>query len=308
MKVKSYSPGAQRMNRLLHELFRGSDWRTILAAIGFLGLMHWAATDTHEFFRAYVRKLIPDRFHEEAGILSVVLLFGYISVWRRFASRAHGGKLDIRVEPVAAPCKGLIVFLSLIRNTPEGPDTDQTVDGLGRDGRLAGTQDKSLKNATVREALQGPWRVPVEAIAHHIDTLETLVVIHSMPQAQQFDAAGSLIPSPYERFAAMVEGLTAYRNKPLEIVRVHVAGADRGINFNDPHQVLDAVEKAKDVLLLERKLRPHEIVIDVTSGTKIVTGIAAAAAFDEKVRFQYVASRGRSAYSVGAYDMSYVPD
>ena len=302
MSRKTYSPGAQRMHRLLHELFRGSDWKTILAAVGFLALMQCAATDAHHLAQDYLDSQVPSWLVPATGFISIVLLFVYIWLLRRLASQAPGGKLDIHVEAPASPCKGLIVFLSLIRNDPSKPDSDSVVDSLG----LA-PLGESLKDELVRARLQGPWRMPVEAIAHHDDSLLCVVVIFSST-VEERNPDGSLNASPYVRFRAMVTRLTKYREKPLETLPVLLDNATDGINFNDPHQVLAALEQAKKILLEDKRLRPEDIVIDITSGTKVASGIAAAAAFDDRVRVQYVEfNRERSTYTVAAYDLSYIP-
>jgi hypothetical protein len=79
---------------------------------------------------------------------------------------------------------------------------------------------------------------------------------------------------------------------------------ESGINLLDPNQVLSAVEGAKRILLEEESLRPEEIIIDITGGQKVTSGIAAASAFDDRVRCQYVDT---NSYKVSAYDLTYVP-
>ena len=199
------------------------------------------------------------------------------------------------METPAASCKGLVVFLSLIRNPDGRGDPDSGVDDVG-----GPSEEESLKIKGVRDRLKGPWRMPVEAIAHHIETLQCVAVIYSIPDKNE---DGSVAVRPSDRFREMVRRLTAYRQKPLEIVPVVLGRHSDGIDFSDPSQVLDAVEAAKKILREERKLRPQEIVIDITGGTKIASGIGVAAAFDDEVRFQYLDSD----YSVKAYDLSYVP-
>jgi len=298
MNVKSYTPQAQRIHRLLHELFRGTDSRTIFLAVLFLALMHWAATDVQMFFEEYygaVRPIGWAHFDLLWHLLSIVMILGYIWFLRKIASKAPGGKLDIRVEQFAKPCKGLIVFLSRPRNAPEKEDQDDLLDSLGGPNEADG-----LTIQANREKLRGPWRMPIEAVAHHIATLKVLVVVFPLPDPWLL-ASGN----PNLRFCELVRRLTQFKTDPPKVVPLTLdRNLESGINLLDPNQVLSAVEGAKRILLEEESLRPEEIIIDITGGQKVTSGIAAASAFDDRVRCQYVDT---NSYKVSAYDLTYVP-
>jgi hypothetical protein len=214
---------------------------------------------------------------------------------RRIASKAPGGRLDIKVETIAKPCKGLVLFLSPPRNMPLLNDQDELLDSLG------GLQEAdSLTVLSNREKLKGPWRMPVEAVAHHIETLKVVVAIFSMPEPWLL-ANGN----PNIRFCEMMRRLTQYKSDPLRVVPLTLDRTlESGIDFSDPNQILSAVESAKHILLEEESLHPEEIIIDITSGQKVTSGIAAASAFDDRVRCQYVDTKS---YKVSAYDLTYIP-
>jgi hypothetical protein len=214
---------------------------------------------------------------------------------RKIASNAPGGKLDIKVEQSAKPCKGLIVFLS----RPSNPDTNSVQDDLF-DSLGGPTEADSLTVEANRKKLIGPWRMPVEAVAHHIATLKVVVVIFPVVEPSRLSKG-----NPNLRFCELLRRLTMFKSDPPKI-RPYTPDdtLDSGVDFLDPYQVLSAVESAKRILLERESLRPEEIIIDITGGQKVTSGIAAASAFDDRVRCQYVDT---NSYKVSAYDLTYIP-
>jgi hypothetical protein len=260
--------------------------------------MQWVASDLQELLRQQygaTRPLAWARFDPVWHLLSIFLFGIYIWWLTRIASNAPGGKLDIRVEPVAKPCRGLILFLSRPRNRNDGPDQDAVFDSLG------GPEEKdSLAIQTNRDKLKGPWRMPIEAVAHHVETLQYIVVI--FPKIEPNDLSAG---NPNIKFCQMLGRLLAYRTDPPKIIpHTPDQSLGSGTDFLDPHQVLSAVESAKSLLLNEKNLRPEDIIIDITGGQKVTSGIAAASAFDDRLRSQYVDT---NTYVVAAYDLDYVP-
>jgi len=96
--------------------------------------------------------------------------------------------------------------------------------------------------------------MPVEAVAHHIETLKVVVAIFSMPEPWLL-ANGN----PNIRFCEMMRRLTQYKSDPLRVVPLTLDRTlESGIDFSDPNQILSAVESAKHILLEEDLSTPRK--------------------------------------------------
>jgi hypothetical protein len=211
----------------------------------------------------------------------VVFLVAF-GIWTRRARERVIPKVVDQSASVQV-CKVLVLFLS-----PPGkdePDLPTLVSDLSVKGRIS---DRS-----VRDRLQGSWRMPLEAIAAHLSRLEKLVIISSSGpngtanKVQVFrDLIKHMLPSPE---GVEILDITSWLGEPWE----------KGVNFEDLKSLVEVL------VTMEMRLKqtpPYEIMIDITGGQKPSTAAGTVVALGEGRRFQYVSTLDKT---VRMYDLTY---
>jgi hypothetical protein len=241
-------------------------------------------------------------------------------VWARSSSD--------RVRPILLPddnpppAKALVLFLS------QPGEKDRELAGR----ILAEDTGRRLATRADREAFGGSWRMPLEAIAHHLARLRTVVVIASADskdskragthretetfcrlvarmldpehKIELFDLATFVRHYEEQRarelashqrslkrlLTAVQQALDSRRRwsewlgSPESPGKATVAYG-QGVDFEDPKELVDAVEAAHD-LLRARGIPSYDILIDVTGGQKPCTVAGAVVSLAEGRRFQ----------------------
>ena len=220
------------------------------------------------------------------GLASVfpMLLFIFI-IYARFAS-SH---LTVKVHQNKKPCKvkGLILFLSPCK------DKEKFIDMILQEEykhNLLNLDEDSKKELF----FQNSWRMPFEAIAYHLSTLEYIVIIPSTKTyclISDFKTVlRHLLPEQYNQLAVKSNGKFDKKDFPT------------GVDFEDMEASVEVIHEAYQ-FLLNQKIRNTEILIDITGGQKTTTIAGAAIALDAGRQFQYVSTQD---YKVRTYDVTYL--
>jgi hypothetical protein len=213
---------------------------------------------------------------------SLLLLWIIWQVWRH--SRHHAG-VAIHFAGEARVCPNLIFFLSPpYAGNPAQAEKDALLQAV-QQARLD-LLDPAWCPPFLRDS---PWRMPLEAIAHH---------------ARLAKSAGSqlsrvyLIASPQTRhYAASFRRLVEEGLGQAGLV----APAPPAVNFDDFHEVSEAV----DAIFRELENQADDrFLMDITGGSKICSAVAAALTFEQRRRLQYV--HGNLGYRVAEYDLRYL--
>lgn len=199
-------------------------------------------------------------------------------------------RLRLKVEPRRSPqtCRGLIVFLS--RAKEDALRAEQLV----KTPELVG----SVRDRAGRERFLQGWRMLWEALAHHLDRLEYLIVIASSgPTGTKNDF------KTFRTFA------TLYCHQPrLEIVGLHDLEEakpefEAGVDFEEAEKLLRALDICY-AKMARKGIPDYEIMLDVTGGQKTASVVAGAYAMDRNDRrCQYVST---NTYDVMEYNITYV--
>jgi len=231
----------------------------------------WGITSMAERFR---------RVYLLGPLALLVCLLLLLILARRAAARPN-----IQVDRIEQPrpCRALILFLSPKEN--ERGSYEALTDG---DRGQIGDQN-------IRKKFQGPWRMPIEAIAFHQSRLEKLVVIPSSDEGGSIGTYGLV-----DEFARVVRQLMP---RPLTILPLGEVDSKwkRGVAFENAEELVPAIDRVYRKLLEDFKQR--DIMIDITGGQKLPTIAGAAIALADGRLFEYVSPR--QFYAVDAYDITY---
>lgn len=281
----------QELRRLLGHLLGGSHWFPVVVCIAFLVSLGWLSDSLFNTFDALLRWLIlgqqpgPDLRVQLALMIPFLLLIGW------FFRRARHWRERLRFRVISSrpprPARALVIFLSELNRD--------------RDSALASYEKLKgdLSDSETRAQVQNSWRMPIEALASHRETLEKLIVLTSRPEEGK---GGSHFLLP--KFLGLVNRLWPDHGLQILTSEDFLPSWKNGVDFLDLErqvQVLDTILQT----LVSEGLRPHEIVIDITGGTKLSTAAGQAVALAEGRRFQYVFTKG---YEVVDYEASYLEE
>lgn len=224
-------------------------------------------------------------------------------LWVR--ARKASRRVHTHIEEHTSPrsVKALVLFLS---TKGRGQD-DALIEKLVKEGG-------EITDDALREKFQGPWRMPLEAVAYHlrIKKLEKVVVIQSKQSADCVQEFKSLIQS-------LSRDYTSESGKPLEVlITSDMDGLDACIdaeqkkkhngrfpvdsvsfeNATDQSTLLNAV---LDWLTFSQDVPFDEIMIDVTGGKKVSSVVGAVVALGKDWSVEYVST---SDYRVKEYIFS----
>ncbi len=295
--------------RVIHEQFGSRDWFVALVAVVFLITFHWFAVETHHVLAAttwdevkwWAVGLMPAIF------LALVLL-----------ARLHQPQYtpEITQHPAGAR-RALVLLLSPPKQSDEELD------------KIEG----SLLDPKLREGFTGPWRMPMEAVAHHAGqgVVSTKVLLGSGIRSDQplygvlqrgvlqtvvvmgSSDSGGLKNGTFRCLDKFKE--TVNRLLPAAVVSVETWRTPEfpnGVDFENAEELNRCVGSVLQWLLSERKphtYREQEVMLDITGGGKVATVICAAQTlFTTQRKFQYVAyDAGNDKFEVKEYDVTFRP-
>ena len=168
--------------------------------------------------------------------------------------------------------KALIMFLS-----PNGEKDKALVKDL-----LA--QGGDISDLALRKQFQSSWRMPVEAIAYHLERLEQVIVVASQRTEPEVDT-----------FKALIAGLTrchATEKKMLKVLSLPELDAElpSQVDFESVKEQNDVLNGVLDILTEFHKLPRHEIMIDITGGQKVCGVAGAMVALSKDWRVEYLST------------------
>jgi hypothetical protein len=273
---------AQQARYLLVHLLGSPQMVVVLLAVALLVSLGWFADSLFALLDALLQGAIRgDRPPSPWVTLFLALPFLGLAVW--LLRKAHTARTDLAFRVTAEPnppsCSGLILFLS-----PPFSDEERLAN-LAIEGAL-GDPDTLAR-------IRGPWRMPLEALAYHRRTLKEVVVVYSEEKNQEkndfLDLVRKLWPNP-----------TANICTHSDILGDHQGGVD----FYNLEVMVDVTDRLFGHLQRERRLKPRDILIDITGGPKIASAAGAMVALVQWRRFQYVLGTDGT-YTVTAFDPIY---
>jgi len=222
-----------------------------------------------------------------AGLILGVLLFLFILALVYFGIRHIASAMKIRVLQDDNPptCKVLILFLS-----PVGRD-------LTTAKQIAsGANPATITNPQDRQRFEGSWRMPLEAIAHHIKRLEKVIVVPSADSPGKTDGTYRDL----DLFVSTVKKMCGDNGPELLSPKDLGLNSEHGVDFETAEALVSVLESIY-ARLREKGYPDYEILIDITGGQKVPTVAGATVALDVGRRIQYVSLRD---YHVRVYDFT----
>jgi len=268
--------------RVIHEQFGSRDWFVALVAVVFLITFHWFAVETHHLLSA-----------TEWGWAKWVVIGAMPAIFLLLVivARQHQPQFtpEITQHPAAAR-RALVLLLS----PPGQSETElKAIEG-------------SLLDEAVRARFTGPWRMPIEAIAHHArqGVLKTVVVLGSADSGVAEDGTVHWLDIFAKTVNRLAPGVTVQPWRPPEF--------PAGVDFEHAEKLNACVEGALRWLLTpgkEHSCREREVMLDITGGKKVATVICALQTlFTTQRKFQYVTFDSASKkYEVKEYDVTFRP-
>ncbi len=263
-------------------LLFSADWVKYVLVVAAATAVDWFASTSAHMLEYWLRHGFRWNPYDIALLAaSLAVLFLLWQIWRH--SRRHAG-VAVHFAGEARACPNLIFFLSPpYAGNPPPPEKDALLQPI-RQARL-----NLLDPAWCPPFLYGsPWRMPLEAIAHHARLANTA----GSPFSRVY-----LIASPQTReytplFQRLVEDGLGAQNV--------VGAVTQAVNFEDFHEVSEAV----NAIFQEVESRGEDrLLMDITGGSKICSVVAAALTFEQGRRIQYV--HGQLGYRVAEYDLRY---
>lgn len=229
-------------------------------------------------------------------------LLGFYILWK---ARQDLPKVHIGVEERTHPeeARALILFLSPL-SSGSGNDTDMVRSLIEANGS---PNHESFLSKALRDRFQGPWRMPLEAIAHHYAALDHLVTIpssgHIDPQAGGSSNSKRSTHAIEADFHKLITCLTPAGGHPIALHPIAELG-DRwqtGADFESVADLVECIEAAYGYLD-HQGLNDADILVDITGGQKPSTIAGAIVALAEGRRFQYVSTHD---WAITRYDVTY---
>jgi len=182
---------------------------------------------------------------------------------------------------------GLIVFLS----NPDEKNKKEIKKMIERAKTVNFFEEEYVEPLT-----NSRWRMALESIKYHYPVLEKIIVIPSADSGK----SGEVLPGSHNDLSDFVDLVYWLVGKD----KLEVSGLisyDKGVDYEDLGELTKAAEEAFNILKDRYKLNESEILIDVTSGTKIATIAGSIVALGGRRKIQYVSN----SYSINTYDVEY---
>lgn len=280
------APGAaqEQARRIIDHLLGSNRPGRILLVIATLVSLGWFTDSLFEWLADLDRWTQGEAINNWWPLHRVIGVASFISIVAALWISAKGARKRYRprvaCEPDPPKAKALILYLSTLRDPAQRKQTDAITGIDDFRTRLGGTA----------------WRMPIEAIAHHLPRLQRVIIISSSGkhgshcQYQQFKQLCGRLFSDGPRIDDLAELDSSWT---------------AGIDFNDVERLTAATDDAHR-LLEQSGLRQHDILIDVTGGQKTNSIAGAAVALAEGRAIQYVShQRDTDSYKVVVYDVTW---
>ena len=280
------APGAaqEQSRRVIDHLLGSSRPGRVLLVIATLVSLGWFSDSLFEWLTDLDHwcqgNTVADWWplHRLIGVFTFITII--TALWANAAGARKRYRPRIASDPQPAAVKALVLYLSALPS----PLADNDL-----------TPPTNLQQFRERQG-DTSWRMPVEAIAHHLPRLQRVVLISSSGKHGSH-AQGA-------RFKQLCNQLFGNALQVDDIAALDNSWSG-GIDFNDVERLTHATDDAHR-LLEQGGLNPRDILIDVTGGQKTNSIAGAAVALAEGRTIQYVAfDRDQHSYRVIAYDVTY---
>lgn len=265
--------------RAIFDSVKWSTWQVGCLILVFLVSLNLASSGVYD--------ILHGQFY--CSQLLIFAIFGLLVVTVFQLAKEAATRVNLDIEQTDTPqlCKSLILFLS-----PPGTDKEWLQQARTNE------HEGQIQEEKLRQKIQKSWRMPIEAVAYHLDRLEKIVVLSSSDSPGSTDGTFR----DFALFRDVVQWITRSK-KSLQIVGLRELGLpeDQGVDFENAQALVDALNKAFSWLHAQG-LKDYEILVDITGGQKVPTVAGAAIALGEGRRFQYVSTRD---YKVRTYDITY---
>lgn len=226
-------------------------------------------------------------------VFSLLIFLCFLGVLWALARKWKGELLpEVLVEDHPHQVKALVLFLSLPGN--------RQVQATNRE--RCEKADASLDNPVLRQSIEGPWRMPIEALAFHQQRLKTVIVIPSSDRKEEDPPRGTFrFMSDFKSIICLLSN----GNPQFQIVTpaefLNDNTYQNGIDFEDMGACLKLMNRIYQELRVQN-FNSNDILVDITGGLKLnsIAGAAAAILIPNR-KFQYV---NMNTYTVRTYDMT----
>lgn len=289
----------QERHRLLVHLLGSSHWRPVLFTVLVLTSLGWFADSLFVLADGWLRHGWLGQASPALGpSLVLALPFPLLVLWLLLLARRARSRLNFRVHRQERPwdVEGLVLFLS-----PLDEEKSSQVRALveGPAGSLESKED--------RGRVEGPWRMPLEALAGHTfdggSHLKEVVIVDSSGEKgshAQLDGFRALLDHLWPgREGDRYPGLGG----PVRVRVLSTILDDRpeGVDVFDVESLVRDLDRLFH-RLVEEGLHRNKVVFDITSGSKLASVAGASVALATGRRFQYVDTHD---YRVHLYDPAY---
>lgn len=223
----------------------------------------------------------------------------------------------LRHEKSPEKRKHLVIFLSKL--DPRGPFQHGVPEGIGFTGDLTKDLDAlaaakeigiEIPGQSERRRVTWPWEMPLRGIAHHVGRLSSVTIVCSEESIRQVGWFVEVLKA-YPALREVDIWLAAKNGDRAELVN---ASSDFSQCGGWDFEVFDDLSRAVVAVirfLKEQRVAPagrqrpldveKEIMIDLTSGQKPTSVVAATVTFNRPIKTQYVQTN--SPYAVVSYDL-----
>ncbi|NKN34651.1 hypothetical protein [Marichromatium bheemlicum] len=285
-----------RARQVLDQLLIGGGRESMLMVLALLIGLGWFTDSLFEWVADVGTWIEGGAVEDWVPVHRVVAVCFFAAVVYRLRMLAEAARERFRpqVETIGAPprARALILYLSNLKA--------EVFDGLATaSASFDGVESfrKYAEREDIRRSM--PWRMPIEAIAHHRTHLSRIVLICSQDEP---DGPGSASQRPL--FEQLVRRCFPGHAFTIECAEGGAQGDDPGVGFNDINALVRLTDIAFERLVEEARVAPADILIDITSGSKLCSVAGAVVALAEGRRVQYVNGQ----YQVQVQDVSYVLD
>jgi hypothetical protein len=269
---------AERSRKILLHTLGSSSVEQALVTVLFLTVLNWFGNSLYEMLQWLDGQRPSGWLHVGLAVTSFLIL----CLWLMYRARKvkEGWRLQVVEDDQPRRVRGLILFLSAL--------------SAEECERLRARSREGFDLAAFRESFgRLNWRMPVEAVAYHARQLNHVIVI---PSASASGSAGQMA-----LFRELLADL--FPEARFECLGIDQIPGDHpaGLDFERTPELLARATDDAYEFLREKGLKPMDILIDITSGTKTVTVVGCGVALAEGRRMQYV----NKGYDIRVYDVSY---
>ena len=259
--------------------------------------LSWFGDGLWQTFAWVASTLLPDHSPAGHGLgnLAKLLIFPtLLAGWWCWIKRTMDTvTLTVHEQEGPPGCKALILFLS-----PPKKDK-RMVTELADEEK---TERITIGDPDFRQRFQASWRMPMESIAYHLrqGRLETVLVI---PSATVNKAGDNSVPGTYQD-VDMFKKLLEKAAGDIDVLTAGDAASvwREGVQYESAKALIDCLKDVFDLLTGEHEYREDDVLIDITSGQKLVSSIGTLFSLQAGRQIQYVSTLD---YSIKYYDIHY---